>query len=188
VGLHSPAFFLDAAQAICVPVDDVALVLDPSAVPVFPPQLRAGGPGAVATGGDYAYADGDDDEGGAAALSVVGQLVGLCCSQRHSPHAARAVRACELPCIGVAYVRDYAAASRELQLVTPVPLAALAQAGVDALVAWVGNNDVPSQLLYRDAPAGDAFAFVAAAAAPTRAAAARSGFARKNLKRRALGE
>jgi hypothetical protein len=189
-GLLSPAFALRAARPLRVPIDDVQLVTDPAQL-VLPATAAA------------AVSAANGEQAALVADALVGQLVGLCCAAgaasppghgvTYSGWAQQAplpTRASSLPCAGLGYVIRYDRASRCLHLVTPVPLAALASpaAPVDVLVAWVGASDVPAQLLYRDDPVGDAFAFPAATAPASRVAAAKSGFARKNLKRRRLGK
>ena len=143
IGTASPAYYAAACPAAIVSLASVRL---------------------VATASDAACACGsadacDDDQDGLA-RALQGQLVGLL-SRRGSGECAHRPAAL-LACHGLAYVRHYDEHARELHLLTPVSPAKLAAAGVDTLASWRGAHDVPTQLLCRAAPGGDAFTASAA--------------------------
>jgi hypothetical protein len=90
-----------------------------------------------------------------------------------------------LPCLGLAYVRHWDAATGRLHLLSPLPLAAARRAVV--LVPWQGPSDVPAPLIFRAAAEGDPFCFhPRTVLAGSSAAAAASNPQRKQLKRRRL--
>jgi hypothetical protein len=118
---------------------------------------------------------------------LVGQLVGLCCAPPAEGSSEQAGSPALLHCLGLGYVRFLDEESRQLHILSPVPLVVAAQAS--ALVPWRGASDLPATLLYRASPEGDAFCFHPASVASFKSgagAAGAEGVARKNLKRRRL--
>ena len=116
--------------------------------------------------------------------AAVGQLVGLCSlsSIRHQNSddilmnsATPAIRAglnlspepsaSDLTCLGLGFVRKFDRSTGLLHIASPLSLSALESASIDSLVLWSGSGgscDIPAQLLFCDAPGGDAFCFAPA--------------------------
>ena len=211
-GLRSPAFAIEAAAVVVVPLcrgagGGVRLCSSASSMVQLPLQQlgQSGGSSGTEPGSMGAAAD---------ALAVDGTLVGLCSARlyayqaaaaaRHAsdsgaaaayPAAPAAVAAGRLPCLGLALVRSVLGGGSRgaaLVLVTPVPAPLLA-ALLDTVVAWGGAgstgspSDVPAQLLFRDSPAGDAWAVPPRTVAPTSAATARGDAPNRRFLKRKRG-
>lgn len=199
-GLRSPAFAIESAAAVVVPLrrgagGGIRLCSSASSMVQLPLLQSGGGPGT-----DPGSAGG----AGVDALALDGTLVGLCSARLYAYQAAAArgasngaaapapIAAGRLPCLGLALVRSVLGGGRgaALVLVTPVPAPLLA-ALLDTVVAWGGAgsspSDVPAQLLCRDSPAGDAWATAPRTVAPTSAATARGDAPNRRFLKRKRG-